>query len=153
MKFFTYTFLISAVLMLLLVACSSEKTFKNTQEVINALDKYDKVSCEGKFFQLIGANDGMSCELDFWDYSNLIHINVYVEIYTFDGNAKEKCLNAFCTTMTQEEVIYYSNVLIWVDSASITLETTTGVSIAGDKNKSREDAKWTRDHILSDLKD
>ena len=115
---------LSVVLIALLLGCSSEpeKTFQNPAEVIKALDKHSMTDCSELVFWRIGANGGIDCQYDDGNDSDGI------EIYTFDGNAKDKCQdNSFCKALLEENLSdmeslgqpdrlnFYGNVMLyWV---------------------------------------
>ena len=96
------------VLIAVLVGCSSqpEKTFQNPAEVIKALDKHSMTDCSELVFWRIGANGGIDCQYDDGndpDATWSAQFTNRVAIYTFDGNAKDKCQDTFVCKAYMEE--------------------------------------------------
>ena len=74
-------YLLLAGLIPLLIACSTEKIYKDAEAVIEALDKHVITDCHEVDYELIGANSGLMCKVTSSDDGTSI---TFVEIYTWE---------------------------------------------------------------------
>ena len=143
-------YLLLAGLIPLLIACSTEKIYKDAEAVIEALDKHVITDCHEVDYELIGANSGLMCKVTSSDEGTSI---TFVEIYTWEEHEaimacqQPQALRDICSEGPREEdessfddisVRYYRNVQIVVRKIERIPDADKGT---------------TTDALISDLKD
>ena len=152
---------LSMLLIALLVGCSSEKTFLNTDEVIKALDKHNITECADIGRAMFLSNETVSCLLDLGGSElggSAINISTYDDIKQVDL-FKDKCekndigVVPDCSEML-EYTFYHSNVMMTVFEIFVPEQTPTpstdpnkAISLAFDMRPA------SKDTILEDLAD
>lgn len=83
--------------------------FANAQEVVDSFNEFDLQECHGMFASMVGADSGLSCEVEPGVFESS------VEIYVFDGDAEALCnKNEFCQGLSGFGAIqfYLGNVML-----------------------------------------
>ena len=84
-------FVLYFITMMLVVDCGAG-ALNTASDVTEALDEHTVEECSKNDFEMIGGDSGLTCRVR----TGTQYFN-FIEIYTFDGNAKEACKsNEFC---------------------------------------------------------